>query len=105
MKPERPFIAERALADHCPQLLRQGPGAPDLLPLLTRMGERLARRMAGALAPMLGGEAPLVSCQSARETDVDSLGRSVASLAANSLFAVGPGEAPLLISIEAEPSR
>ena len=103
MKPERQFIAERALASHCPQLLRQGPGTDDLLPLLTRMGERLARRMAGALAPLLGGEAPLVRCQAARETDLDALGRSIASLAANSLLGVGAGDAPLLISIEAEP--
>lgn len=103
MKPERQFIAERALASHCPQLLRQGPGPQDLLPLLTRMGERLARRMSGALAPLLGGEAPVVQCQEARTTECDAISRSVASLAANSLFGVGPAHAPLLISIEAEP--
>jgi flagellar motor switch protein FliM len=103
MKPERAFKAERALAAHCPELLRKGPSPDELLPLLGRMGERLARRLAGALAPLLGGEAPGVSCSSPREGDLAMLRSGVATLAANSLFGVGPGAAPLLVSIEAEP--
>ena len=108
MKPERAFIAERALATHCSELLRQGPGAEELLPLLARMGERLARRLAGALAPLLGGEAPQVSCGAPREGDFAQLRGSIAPLAANCLFEVGQttdkmGGAPLLVSIEAEP--
>jgi flagellar motor switch protein FliM len=39
MKPERAFIAERPLAQHAPELLRQA-GAAELLPLLNRLGER-----------------------------------------------------------------
>lgn len=102
MKPERAFIAERPLARHAPELLRQGPGAAELLPLLGRLGERLSRRMAAALAPLLGGEAPLVSCTTPREGNLSTLHGSIATLAANSLYAVG-GTAPLFISIEAEP--
>jgi flagellar motor switch protein FliM len=103
MKPERALTAERALAAHCPELLRKGPSPDELLPLLGRMGERLARRLAGALAPLLGGEAPGVSCSSPREGDLAMLRSGVATLAANSLFGVGPGAAPMLVSIEAEP--
>ena len=108
MKPDRAFTAERALATHCSELLRQGPGAEELLPLLSRMGERLARRLAGALAPLLGGEAPQVSCGAPREGDFAQLRGSIAPLAANCLFEVGTttdrmGGAPLLVSIEAEP--
>jgi flagellar motor switch protein FliM len=103
MKPQREFIAERTLAAHCPELLRQGPGASELLPKLKRMGERLARRLSGALAPMLGGEAPIVSCTDPRETTLESLSYSVAQLAANSLFAIGSAATPMLVSIEAEP--
>lgn len=103
MKPDRAFIAERALATHCSELLRQGPGAEELLPLLSRMGERLARRLAGALAPLLGGEAPQVSCGAPREGDFAQLRGSIAPLAANCLFEVGNSGAPLLVSIEAEP--
>jgi len=103
MIPQRQFIAERPLAAHCPELLRQGPGPAELLPLLKRMGDRFARRLSGALAPMLGGEAPLVSCTDPRETTLDALHYSVAQLAANSLFAIGTAATPMLVSIEAEP--
>lgn len=103
MIPQRQFIAERPLAAHCPELLRQGPGPAELLPLMKRMGDRLARRLSGALAAMLGGDAPLVSCTDPRETTLDSLYHSVANLAANSLLAVGSPATPMLVSIEAEP--
>lgn len=102
MKPERTFLAERPLARHAPELLRQGPGAPELLPLLGRLGDRLARRMAGALAPLLGGEAPLVTCAPPREGDLSTLHGAIATLAANSLMGVND-TAPLFVSIEAEP--
>ena len=95
----------RRKAAHCPELLRQGPTAEELTALLSRTGERLARRLSGALAPLLGGEAPPVSCGPARESDSDGLKKSINRLAANSLLLVG-GEgttAPLLVSIEAEP--
>ena len=103
MKPERAFIADRPLAVHCPELLRKGPSPDELLPLLGRMGERLARRLAGALAPLLGGEAPLVNCGSPREGDFTQLRSSIAPLAANCVLGAGTAEAPLLVSIEAEP--
>jgi flagellar motor switch protein FliM len=103
MKPQREFLAERPLAEHCAELLRQGPGPDELLPLIKRMGERYARRLSGALAPLLGGEAPMVSCTTPRETTLDSLHQSIASLAANSLMAVGDAKTPMLVSIEAEP--
>ena len=107
MKPERAFIAERQLAAHCPELMRRGPAPAELLPLLGRMGERLARRLAGALAPLLGGEAPRVDCGTPREGDYTQLRSSIAPLAANCLFGANSGggdnQSPLLVSIEAEP--
>lgn len=103
MRPERALIAERMLANHCAELLRKGPGPEDLLPLLGRVGERLARRLSGALAPLLGGEAPPVACSSPRSGDLSSLRAGIASLAANSLLVCGPSAAPLLVSVEAEP--
>jgi len=101
MKPQREFIAERPLAEHCPELLKRGPAPEDLLHLFERMGQRFARRLSGALAPLMGGEAPIVSCGAPRETTMVNLNQSVAALAANSLLTVGT--APMLVSIEAEP--
>ena len=103
MKPERAIIAERQLATHCPELLTRGPAPDELLSLLARMGDRLARRLAGALAPLLGGEAPLVKCAAPRAGDYAQLRSSIAPLAANCLFGAGTRAAPLLVSIEAEP--
>ncbi len=102
MKAERNFIAERALARHCPELFSKGADHSELKPLLGRVGERLARRLAGALAPLLGGEAPLVSCSALREGTITVLREAATQpLAANSLFAIGPAQAPLLIVIDA----
>ena len=103
MKPEHSFLDARPIAVHCPALLRRGPGPEELLPLLTRTGERLARRLSGALSPMLGGEAPPVSCSAARESNVATLAEEIEPLAANSLFGCGQSRAPLLVSIAAEP--
>ena len=103
MKPDRALVAERPLAQHCAELLRAGPSADDLQPLLTAMGERLSRRLEGAFTPMLGGKEPIVRPTRPREGDLAGLSHSIAALAANSLFGVGHGAAPMLISIEAEP--
>lgn len=102
MKPNHNFIAERPLARHCPELLSRGPDHAELKPLFERVGERLGRRLTGALAPLLGGEAPMVRCSAVREGLVATLRDAAAHvLAANSLFAIGPTEAPLLVTIDA----
>jgi len=62
MKPEREFVAERVVARHCTQLLRPGPGQPELVAALVRTADKLARELAGALSVLLGGEEPLVEC-------------------------------------------
>ena len=109
MKPERALIAERPLAEHCPELLRTGPSPAEFLPLLGRMGERLARRLAGVLAPMMGGEAPIVRCQSVREGTLETLAAAAMSpLAANSLLTVAHAanpavRHPAVLTIDAEP--
>lgn len=101
MKPERAFIAERALAQHCPELLRAAPPASELLPLLGHAAARLARALGAALAPLLGHEAPEVAADAPRECTGEELSSEIAALAANSLLAAGGKSAPLLLSVEA----
>ena len=60
MKPERNLIAERPLAQHCPELLRPVPTAGELLPTLAQLGDRLARALGAGLARLAGSEAPTV---------------------------------------------
>lgn len=94
MKPERTFIAERAAALHCPELLRTGPSPEELAPRFHLAGGAFAKDFATTLAPLLGGKPPATTCAAA---SIDAIG----DLAANTLFAVGPQAAPLLVSLDA----
>jgi len=100
MKPERPLVAQRPLARHSPALLRPAPGAAELLPVLGRAGERLARALRLALAPLHGGEAAMVECAAPAQ---QTLGASAPTgLASISLLAAGPAAHPVLALVEGE---
>ena len=99
MRPERALVAERALARHCPELLRAGPGPDELIARLARRADRLARALACALAPLLG-EPPVVCCDPPRETGAEDFALAVGPLAANCLLAA-QRDARLCLSVEA----
>lgn len=100
MRPERAFIAERALAQHDPVLLRPGPSVGDLVPALARMSERMARTLRGALSPLLGGAEPQINPMKPMQTDFADFCSEIPRLAANSLFHIG--NAPFMATIEGE---
>lgn len=100
MKPERAFIAERAIAQHDPALLRPGPSATELVPALTRMSERLAKAVRGALIPLLGGAEPQINPMKPMQTDFADFCSEIPRLAANSLMQIGA--APFMVTIEGE---
>lgn len=99
MKPERAFVAERTVAQHCPELLRSSPAPAELVPSLARLGERLARALSTSLAPLSGGDAPMVRCEAPRECAASELANEIGLLAANSLL--GAGEVSFLASLDA----
>lgn len=102
MKPERAFIAERPLAQHCPELLRAseaGTAPAELLPALGHAGAKLARVFAASLSPLIGGQELIVAAAAPRELTAADLVKDIAPLAANSLMGSGP--AALLASFEA----
>ena len=101
MKPEHAFIAERVAAQHCPELLRRGPEPLELLPMLERLGERLAKLLGPALAALCGNEPPSVATLPPREISAAELADQVGPLAANTLLLVGSQGSPLLASVEA----
>jgi len=106
VKPERAFIAERALAQHCPELLGAGAGAAapvELLPTLGRAGAKLARAFAAALSPLVGGQELAVQAAAPREATAAVFVQEIAPLAANSLLGFGglQGGAALLASFDA----
>ena len=102
MRPERAFVAERAAAQHCAELLRRGPEPGELLPLFARAGERFARQLAQGLQALSGGDAPTVGLRPVREASMAELTKAIAPLAANSLLGAGLSGAPLLASLQAE---
>jgi flagellar motor switch protein FliM len=97
---EHTFVAERTAAQHCPELLRRGPEPVDLGASLARLGERFARALAPALAPLLGGEAPEIAVQPPREFTETELIEDVGALVANSLYSSGVPGLTLLGAIE-----
>lgn len=100
MKPFPPLVAERPLAQHCAELVKPAPAASELVPALTRAGERMGRSLGAALAPLLG-ETPVVRAQPARVTDDLELTATIAPLAANALLSVN--KARVLLTVEAGP--
>jgi len=103
MKPERAFVAERQLAQHCPELLQSKDAAPvQLMPALSRLGDGVARTLSNALASLSAGEPPLVRSRAPRECTMAELARDIAPLAANSLLTAGAPDMPVLASLDAE---
>ena len=103
MKPERALVAERVLAQHCPELLRTREAAPvALLPALARLSDGLARTLSAALAALTASEPPVVRSGAARECTMAELGQGIAPLAANSLLSLGAADMTALASLDAE---
>lgn len=100
MKPERPLIAQRPLARHSEALLRPAPAAAELLPVLARAGEQLARKLRLALAPVHGGEAAMVDCSAPAEMTAGGFAPS--GLVSISLLAAMADVQPLLAMVEGE---
>jgi flagellar motor switch protein FliM len=102
VKPQHSFIAERIAAQHCPELLRRRPEPTELIPALGQIGERLARRLAPALAALLGSDAPEVSAATPDELGKAELLDEVGPLAANALLACSVPSIGLIVSIDGQ---
>ena len=100
MKPERPLVAQRPLARHSAALLRPAPAAAELLPVLARAGNQLARKLRLALAPLHGGEAAAVECSAPQEMTAGTFAPQ--GLVAISLHAAGAEGHPLLSVVEGD---
>lgn len=107
MKHERIPIDARPLARHCDALLRTGPTPePERDPLdglaaLALGAERITRELGARLARLYNGEPPPVAAEAPRAMAARELSETIGALAANSLFAMERGGAPLVASIEA----
>ena len=100
MNSQHTFVAERAAAQHCAELLRRAPEPAEQIGALAVLGERLAPLLAKALGQMLGAEPPVVTPLAPHEQSEGELVQQVGPLAANSLYATGVPGVTLLASIE-----
>lgn len=98
MKPQRGFTAERALAQHCAELLRPPPPCDELLGRLDSAAALLAEALAEALTPLLGHDRPQIACEPVAQGDGQALRAGLAPLAAFSLLQVGPEKLPVLVA-------
>ena len=104
MKPERPFIADRMVAQHCTELL--GPTVPalsDLAPSLALLSDRLSLSIASGLARLSGGEAPLVRAAAPRAVTALELAGEAAGLASHAVMGIGPERHRVLMTCAADP--
>lgn len=109
MKPQRGFVAERALAQHSAALLRPGAGPgsdiADLVDGLERAGQRIAKALPGALAPLIGDVRLKIAHATPQQASFGDYAVNSAPLAANCLFSAGAGAgagaAPFLVVIDA----
>lgn len=101
MKPERGFVAERALAQHSAMLLRPGPSSTELVAALDRAGQRIAKVLPRALAPLIGDVRLDLARAIPQKTSFGDYELYSAPLAANCLLGTGPSAAPLLVVIDA----
>ena len=100
MNTDHTFVAERAAAQHCTELLQRGPQPLDPLPALARLSERCAKAIAPLLAQLLGGEAPTVTALVPTELSEAELIERLGPLAANSLLTTGVPGVTLLAAVD-----
>jgi flagellar motor switch protein FliM len=104
VKPERSFIADRTVAQHCSELL--GPTTPavsDLAPSLALLSGRLSFSIAAGLARLSGSEAPAVRAAAPRAVTPGELADEAPSLASYAVMGIGPERHRVLLSLAAAP--
>ncbi|OYW44815.1 MAG: hypothetical protein B7Z08_02115 [Sphingomonadales bacterium 32-68-7] len=98
MKPYGVFVAERAVAQHCAELLRGSGNAGDPLVELTAFGARFAELLGERLAQMLPGAKVAVGCGEPAEMPA-SVNEPRGEPVFSSVIAVGPKDATLYASL------
>ena len=100
MNTQHQFVAERAAAQHCAELIRRCPEPADSGPALARMGERLAQALGPLLGQILDSDPPAAAAQPAREMTEHELAEALGPLAANCLLATGLPGVTVLAAID-----
>lgn len=105
MKPIHTLVAERKVAQHCPELLAKDKpaGAAELIPALTLLGDRLSRTLAAGLGRLSGKDATRVIPGAPRDCTLAVLVEEASTLASHGLLAIGPQGLSMLAAFDAAP--
>ena len=102
MNPQHTFVAERAAAQHCAELIKRGPEPVDLIPALGRLGERIAKALGPQLSQLVASDAPDIQAGAPTEMSETELAELLGPLAANCLLACGQPGATVLAAIDGQ---
>jgi flagellar motor switch protein FliM len=104
VKPQRTFVADRMVAQHCSELL--GPTTPamsELAPSLALLSGRLAFSIAHGLGRLSSSESPAVVAAPPRAITAVELSGEAPSLASYAVMGIGPERHRVLLTIAAAP--
>lgn len=100
MKPHHDFTAERAIAQHCPELFAAEASHEDQSRAIEQFTKRLMRQLQRGLAVQLGCSDLQISCDELGKRKAASLYKAIGPSAANVHLSCGDGELPLLLSFD-----
>lgn len=101
MKTQHSFVAERALANHCSELLAgkaDDAGAQD--ELRAEFATTLCAQFSRRLQPLLAGKPIRLQSEAGGAATASSLAQGIGTCAANFTLACGPAEAVFLVSFD-----
>lgn len=97
MRPERPLVAQRAVANHCPELVRPATDPQASLPVLTDLAERLAPALARNIAALIGIAPPRLRMAAPELSNAAQLAARMPGLAAAALLDCGAMQATVAL--------
>ncbi|GAA4045084.1 FliM/FliN family flagellar motor switch protein [Parerythrobacter jejuensis] len=100
MKTTHDFVAERALANHCPQLLENPDKGEERRAATASFLTAACHAIPDRLQPLLLAKRPVVEAGEAETQTAASLMRSIGSEAANFAVDMGPAMPRMLVSID-----
>jgi len=100
MKPHHDFTAQRAIAQHCPELFAAEPSQEDQSRAIEQFTKRLMRQLQSSLAVELGCEGLQISCDELGKRKAASLYKAIGPSAANVHLSCGNGDLSMLLSFD-----
>lgn len=100
MNTEHKFVAERAAAQHCAELIKRSPEAADLIPALGRLGQDIAKALGPQLGQLIDSDPLSAQAHAPVELNETELAELLGPLAANCLLATGLPGVTILAAID-----